>query len=199
MSLTLRITLSATILGLLVGCTPPPPKIVSSDTSPGIGPFDSRGNYREDWADDPSKWRRPSAPPPPIASTGNNSSSSSSSSSASSSSSSVQLTPTSSSASADGLGLNITLSLQDLNAIKAMVQRCEGLLQQIEQRASQIEVMYKKIEQMVDIVEKKSLQRSKAQEMEIKQELMKIAKKAAKKAAKKNLAIAKAKQKISED
>ena len=88
MSLTLRITLSATILGLLVGCTPPPPKIVSSDTSPGIGPFDSRGNYREDWADDPSKWRRPSAPPPPIASTSNNSSSSSSSSSASSSSSS---------------------------------------------------------------------------------------------------------------
>lgn len=26
---------------------------------PGYGPFDSAGNYREDWADDPSKWRRP--------------------------------------------------------------------------------------------------------------------------------------------
>lgn len=25
----------------------------------GTGPFDSRGNYREDWADDPTKWRRP--------------------------------------------------------------------------------------------------------------------------------------------
>lgn len=24
----------------------------------GTGPFDSRGNYREDWADDPSKWRK---------------------------------------------------------------------------------------------------------------------------------------------
>lgn len=26
----------------------------------GTGPFDSRGNYREDWVDDPSKWRRSS-------------------------------------------------------------------------------------------------------------------------------------------
>ncbi len=26
---------------------------------PGYGPFDPQGNYREDWADDPSKWRRP--------------------------------------------------------------------------------------------------------------------------------------------
>lgn len=25
----------------------------------GTGPFDSEGNYREDWADDPTKWRRP--------------------------------------------------------------------------------------------------------------------------------------------
>ncbi len=25
----------------------------------GTGPFDSRGNYREDWADDPTKWRKP--------------------------------------------------------------------------------------------------------------------------------------------
>jgi hypothetical protein len=25
----------------------------------GTGPFDSSGNYREDWADDPSKWRKP--------------------------------------------------------------------------------------------------------------------------------------------
>lgn len=27
----------------------------------GTGPFDSNGNYREDWADDPTKWRRPSS------------------------------------------------------------------------------------------------------------------------------------------
>ena len=25
----------------------------------GTGPFDANGNYREDWADDPTKWRRP--------------------------------------------------------------------------------------------------------------------------------------------
>ena len=29
---------------------------------PGTGPFDSAGNYREDWADDPSKWRKPGKP-----------------------------------------------------------------------------------------------------------------------------------------
>ncbi|MEO5713965.1 MAG: LysM peptidoglycan-binding domain-containing protein [Luteolibacter sp.] len=26
---------------------------------PGIGPFDSQGRYREEWADNPSQWRRP--------------------------------------------------------------------------------------------------------------------------------------------
>lgn len=31
----------------------------SDPHDPGYGPFDSAGNYREDWADDPSKWRRP--------------------------------------------------------------------------------------------------------------------------------------------
>jgi LysM repeat protein len=25
----------------------------------GTGPFDAQGNYREDWADDPAKWRKP--------------------------------------------------------------------------------------------------------------------------------------------
>ena len=29
------------------------------DVGPGTGPYDSAGNYREDWADDPSKWRKP--------------------------------------------------------------------------------------------------------------------------------------------
>lgn len=27
----------------------------------GTGPFDAQGNYVEDWADDPSKWRKPSS------------------------------------------------------------------------------------------------------------------------------------------
>lgn len=83
--------------------------------------------------------------------------------------------------------------------VKAMLQRCEKLLQQVEQRTIQIEAMYQKMEQMVELVEKNSLQRSKVQELEIKQELMKVAKKAAKKAAKKSLAIAKAKENIGVD
>ncbi len=29
----------------------------------GTGPFDSRGNYIEDWADSPSKWKKNQAPP----------------------------------------------------------------------------------------------------------------------------------------
>jgi len=33
--------------------------IASGDHPTGTGPFDSAGNYREEWADDPSKWRRP--------------------------------------------------------------------------------------------------------------------------------------------
>ena len=61
---------SSLILLLLPGCGDPPPPLTSG---PGIGPFDSRGYYREDWADDPSKWRRPtgriasSDQPPPNA------------------------------------------------------------------------------------------------------------------------------------
>lgn len=32
---------------------------------PGTGPFDARGNYVEDWADKPSRWRGRSVPNPP--------------------------------------------------------------------------------------------------------------------------------------
>ena len=49
-------TLSALIL-ILAGCTTDPS--IANDPL-GTGPFDSNGNYREDWADDPSKWRKPS-------------------------------------------------------------------------------------------------------------------------------------------
>jgi LysM repeat protein len=31
----------------------------AGNDSLGTGPFDAQGNYREDWADDPTKWRRP--------------------------------------------------------------------------------------------------------------------------------------------
>lgn len=33
---------------------------------PGIGPFDSQGRYREEWADNPSQWRKPDSPAPRI-------------------------------------------------------------------------------------------------------------------------------------
>lgn len=34
------------------------------DSGPGTGPFDSAGNYIENWADDPSKWRKPGSRTP---------------------------------------------------------------------------------------------------------------------------------------
>jgi LysM repeat protein len=42
------------LLFILAGCSNQAP-----DVGPGTGPFDSAGNYRDDWADDPSKWRKP--------------------------------------------------------------------------------------------------------------------------------------------
>jgi LysM repeat protein len=45
----------------------------ASNSHPGYGdntgPFDEHGNYRDDWADDPTKWRRPggSKPTPQLA------------------------------------------------------------------------------------------------------------------------------------
>ena len=91
MSSAIRIALCSALLCLLIGCQPPPPKIVNNDSTYGIGPFDSRGRYREDWADDPSKWRRPVATPPSVAQ--NTSSSSSSTSSSSSSTRPTVTTP----------------------------------------------------------------------------------------------------------
>lgn len=38
--------------------------VATGDHPTGTGPFDSNGNYREEWADDPSKWRRPGRPAP---------------------------------------------------------------------------------------------------------------------------------------
>ncbi|MCB1582635.1 MAG: hypothetical protein R3E90_03230 [Marinicella sp.] len=86
--------------------------------------------------------------------------------------------------------------MTDISVVEEKLKRCEVLLEQMEQHAKQVESMYNRIERMVEIIENNSLKRGKKQEMEIKQELMKIAKKAAKKAAKKSLAIAKAKENI---
>lgn len=45
------------LLFVLSGCATNDP--VAANDPLGTGPFDSHGNYREEWADDPSKWRRP--------------------------------------------------------------------------------------------------------------------------------------------
>lgn len=50
------LTLLSPILLLLANCAHKDP---GPTDGPGTGPFDSAGNYREDWADDPTKWRRP--------------------------------------------------------------------------------------------------------------------------------------------
>lgn len=48
---------SLALLFILSGCATNDP-VVANDPL-GTGPFDSHGNYREEWADDPSKWRKP--------------------------------------------------------------------------------------------------------------------------------------------
>lgn len=39
---------------------------LASNDPYGTGPFDADGNYREDWADDPTKWRRPGGRQEPL-------------------------------------------------------------------------------------------------------------------------------------
>lgn len=55
------------LLAVLASCTSN--ELASSGGSTyqpsGTGPFDSRGNYIESWADTPSKWHRRSTPKPP--------------------------------------------------------------------------------------------------------------------------------------
>lgn len=53
-----RITLPLVLMPFLTHCgTGPAPS-----TGAVTGPFDSRGNYVEEWADSPEKWHRPSSP-----------------------------------------------------------------------------------------------------------------------------------------
>jgi len=49
--------LAAPLFALLASCANTQNPTAEEDY--GVGPFDAHGNYREDWADDPSKWRRP--------------------------------------------------------------------------------------------------------------------------------------------
>ena len=57
-------TLLSGIFALLLSACSNVGDVASSDHPTGTGPFDSAGNYREEWADDPSKWRRPGKPEP---------------------------------------------------------------------------------------------------------------------------------------
>jgi LysM repeat protein len=47
---------SCALILILTGCAN---NKTASANDPGYGPFDRNGTYREDWADDPSKWRKP--------------------------------------------------------------------------------------------------------------------------------------------
>jgi len=82
--------------------------------------------------------------------------------------------------------------MNDLTQVEDAVKRCEDILQQVEKRASEIQSLHDKMELMIEMVQKNSLTMNQSQELEIKRELMKVAKKAAKKAAKKSMAIAQA-------
>lgn len=47
---------SCSLMLFLSSCSKNDP---SASTGPGYGPFDAEGNYIDEYADDPSKWRRP--------------------------------------------------------------------------------------------------------------------------------------------
>lgn len=56
---------SCALILILTGCAN---KGTTGNDPLGTGPFDSDGNYHEEWANDPSKWSKPgkrSQPPPP--------------------------------------------------------------------------------------------------------------------------------------
>lgn len=62
-----RLSAVAVLALALAGCTGDGVRMGSEMTynPTGTGPFDSRGNYVEDWVDKPRKWRGRSVPTPP--------------------------------------------------------------------------------------------------------------------------------------
>jgi nucleoid-associated protein YgaU len=64
MKLQIRLPLSCA-LALMLGACANQNQLAENDPY-GTGPFDSDGNYREDWADDPTKWRRPGSRKKPV-------------------------------------------------------------------------------------------------------------------------------------
>jgi LysM repeat protein len=63
MKLALWILPSCALALALSSCGSNSPKTAGSSLTPG--PFDSRGNYIEEWADNPSKWRKSGRAPSP--------------------------------------------------------------------------------------------------------------------------------------
>ena len=64
MKLQTRLPLSCALMLMLGACANRDP--IADNDPYGTGPFDSQGNYREDWADDPGKWRKPSNRQKPV-------------------------------------------------------------------------------------------------------------------------------------
>lgn len=52
------IPLTSALILMVSGCASNDPLLANDPL--GTGPFDSQGRYREEWADDPTKWRKPS-------------------------------------------------------------------------------------------------------------------------------------------
>lgn len=63
MKLQIRLPLSCALL--LLGACANQNQLADNDPY-GTGPFDAQGRYREDWADDPTKWRRPGSRQKPV-------------------------------------------------------------------------------------------------------------------------------------
>ncbi len=89
--------------------------------------------------------------------------------------------------------------MTEITDIEKAVKRCEEILVQVEQKASEIVELYEKMEQMVEVVQSNSLTLNQSQELAMKREMMKVAKKAAKKAAKKSIAVAQARENMNLD
>jgi LysM repeat protein len=64
MRLPLKLILSCGSMVLLGACANQDP--LAQNDPFGTGPFDANGNYREEWADNPAKWRRPGSRQKPV-------------------------------------------------------------------------------------------------------------------------------------
>jgi len=66
MKVALWISAACALPFILVSCGNGGGSTSGGSQQPGIGPFDSQGRYREEWADNPSQWRRPGGSSPRV-------------------------------------------------------------------------------------------------------------------------------------